>query len=385
MNAPVGSLERVPLAGPPIPQVSPGIAYDAHRAAIDQAVATVMNSGTYVLGEQVDQFERAFAAYVGVEHAVGVGNGTDALALALRALGVKPGDSVATVSHTAVATVAAVDMIGAVPVLVDIGAHGYTMDPGHLADTLAKRRVKAVVAVHLYGQPVDLRAIADITRRHGAWLVEDCAQAHGARWHGQRVGSVGDAAAFSFYPTKNLGAFGDGGLLATRDAAVADRARAMRQYGWSSGRISQMPGVNSRLDELHAAILRVRLNHLDGENERRRRIAAIYDRTLIDCPLLLPARVPETESVFHQYVVAAKARDRLRSTLLEYGIGTAIHYPVPAHLQPGYAHAVLGPGGLPNTERAAAQVLSLPMFPQLTDNDAQRVGTALRFACGQTG
>lgn len=375
------SIPAGPLAGPPVPQVSPGIGYDAHRAEIDAAIALVLNSGTYVLGEQVGAFERAFAQYTGVDHAVGVGNGTDAVALALRALGVKRGDKVATVSHTAVATVAALDMIGAQPVLIDISADGYTMDPGHLADTLATQRVAAVVVVHLYGQPANLAAIGEICRRQGAWLVEDCAQAHGALWQGQRVGSIGDASAFSFYPTKNLGGFGDGGLLATRDAQVAERARAMRQYGWNESRVSAMAGVNSRLDELQASILRVRLAHLDRENARRRAIAALYDEMLADCPLHLPPRIAGTEPVFHQYVVASSDRDGLRARLLEYGIGTAIHYPVPAHLQPGYAHSLLGPGGLPNTERAARQVLSLPMFPQLTDADAVRVAVNLRHVC----
>ena len=365
----------------PVPQVSPGAAYLEQRGEIDAAIASVMTSGHYVLGEQVDAFEREFAQYLGVSQAIGVANGTDALALALRALGVKPGDAVATVSHTAVATVAAIAMTGAIPVLVDIGAGGYSMDPSHLADTLSRRRVAAVVVVQLYGQPVALDAIAEITRRHGAWLVEDCAQAHGARWQGQRVGSVGDVAAFSFYPTKNLGAFGDGGMVATRDTALAERVRALRQYGWQSTRVSQMPGVNSRLDELHAAMLRVRLPYLDRDNQRRARIAARYDSALIDSGLRLPPRVTATEPVFHQYVVASIARDRLRAALQAQGVSTAIHYADPAHRQPGYADAILGPGGLPNTERAAAQVLSLPMFPQLTDAQVARVFTVITAVC----
>ncbi len=360
-----------------IPQVSPGAAYLQHRSALDAAIATVMLSGTYMLGEQVDAFERAFAQYLGVAQAVGVANGTDALALALRALGVKPGEGVATVSHTAVATVAAIKMIGATPVLIDIEAAGYSMDPAHLAETLALQRVAAVVVVHLYGQPAQLDAIEAITRRYGAWLVEDCAQAHGAWWGGRRVGSVGDAAAFSFYPTKNLGAFGDGGLVATRDAGVAERVRALRQYGWRHARISEMPGVNSRLDELHAAMLRVRLEHLDRDNTRRVQIAGQYDALLADSELRLPLRVLGTESVFHQYVVASPIRDRLRTALSAQGIGTAVHYAEPAHRQPGYADALQGPGGLPRTEQAAAQVMSLPMFPQLTDAEVVRVGTTL--------
>lgn len=367
----------------PIPQVSPGAAYLQHRTAIDAAISAVMLSGTYVLGEQVAAFERAFAQYLGVPEAIGVANGTDAVALALRALGVKAGDAVATVSHTAVATVAAIRMIGAVPVLIDIEADGYSMDPSHLADTLSVTRVSAVVVVHLYGQPAKLDLIEEIVRRQGAWLVEDCAQAHGALWRGRRVGSVGDAAAFSFYPTKNLGAFGDGGLVATRDAAVAERVRAMRQYGWRGSRVSEMPGVNSRLDELHAAMLRVRLGYLDIDNTRRVQIAASYDTALADTKLFLPPRLAETNPVFHQYVVASAERDRLRAALSAQGIGTAIHYAEPAHKQPGYADSILGPGGLPNTERAAARIFSLPMFPQLTDEQVVRVGAALVALTGK--
>lgn len=364
-------------AATPIPQVSPGSGYLQHRKAIDAAMAAVMQSGNYMLGAQVEAFEQAFAQYLGLPHAVGVANGTDAVALALRALGVKAGDSVATVSHTAVATVAAIRMIGAIPVLVDIEADGYSMDPSHLADTLATRRVSAVVVVHLYGQPAKLDLIEEISRRHGAWLIEDCAQAHGAQWRGRRVGSIGDAAAFSFYPTKNLGAFGDGGLVATRDAVVAERLRAMRQYGWNASRVSQMPGVNSRLDELHAAMLRVRLGYLDSDNARRVQIAGQYDALLADSSLFLPPRSEGTAPVFHQYVVASPHRDQLREALMAQGIGTAVHYALPAHKQPGYSDSLLGPGGLPHTERAAAQVLSLPMFPQLTDDQVARVGTAL--------
>lgn len=370
-------------AGNVIPQVSPGAAYQAHRTEIDAAIANVMASGNYVLGAHVDTFERAFAQYLGLRNAIGVANGTDALALALRALGVKPGDAVATVSHTAVATVAAITMIGAVPVLVDIGRNGYTMDPTHLADTLARRRVAAVVVVHLYGQPADVEAIGEITRAHGAWLVEDCAQAHGARWHGQMVGTFGDAAAFSFYPTKNLGGFGDGGAVACNNDSVADRVRSLRQYGWRPNRISEMPGVNSRLDELQAAILEVRLAHLDQDNNRRIEIAAHYDRVLAHCLLRRPPHIEGTQPVFHQYVVAVPARDRLRETLSATGISTAIHYADPAHRQPGYAHAEQGPGGLPNTERAASQILSLPMFPQLSQSDVERVANAVVRAVRQ--
>jgi dTDP-4-amino-4,6-dideoxygalactose transaminase len=366
-----------------IAQADPGAGYRAHRAAIDAAIARVLDSGSYVLGERVAAFESAFAAHVGVAHGVGVANGTDAVALALRALGVRPGDRVATVSHTAVATVAAIAMAGAVPVLVDIDPVRCTMDPAHLDDALAAQRVAAVVLVHLYGQPADIDAIASVARRHGAWLVEDCAQAHGAAWRGHRVGGFGDAAAFSFYPTKNLGAFGDGGMVTTDDAAVASRVRALRQYGWQDSRDSIVPGVNSRLHELQAAVLGVRLPHLDADNARRVRIADQYDPLLAGTGLVLPPRIDGCAPVFHQYVVRTGARDAWRAALAAAGIGTAIHYPVPVHRQPAYAGTAIGPGGLAHTERAAATVLSLPMYPQLSDAAVARVGAAAQRVAAQ--
>lgn len=364
-----------------IPQVDPRAGYLAHRSAIDAAITRVMASGSYMLGEEVHAFEAAFARHVGVAHAVGVANGTDAIALALRALGVQNGDRVATVAHTAVATVAAVAMAGAVPVLVDIDPVRGTMDPQHLADTLARTPVAAVVVVHLYGQPADLDAIATIARGHGARLVEDCAQAHGATWRDARVGRFGDAAAFSFYPTKNLGAFGDGGLVATDDAAVARRLQALRQYGWDDARIArESGGVNSRLHELQAAILNARLPFLDADNARRVAIADRYDTLLAGLPVERPVRFADSAPVFHQYVLQADGRDGLRQALAAGGVATGVHYPVPVHLQSAWTDVATGPGGLPQTERAARRVLSLPMYPQLADAQVVRVGEALRAA-----
>ncbi|MEI7445059.1 MAG: DegT/DnrJ/EryC1/StrS family aminotransferase [Burkholderiales bacterium] len=369
-----------PAGGSEIAQVDPRAGYLEQRDAIDAAIARVMAAGAYVLGPDVDAFETAFARYLGIGHAVGVANGTDAIALALRALGVAPGDRVATVSHTAVPTVAAIAMTGAVPVWVDVDPIRRTMDPAGLEAALRGPRVAAIVVVHLYGQPADLDAIGALARRHGTPIVEDCAQAHGARWRGRQVGTVGDVAAFSFYPTKNLGAFGDGGLAATDDAALAARLRALRQYGWDAARISGEAGVNSRLHALQAAILGVRLPRLDDDNARRIALADGYDALLADLPLERPRRFADSAPVFHQYAIEVDARDALRDALAARGVATGVHYPVPAHLQPAFRDLPRPPGGLPVTERLASTVLSLPMYPQLGEARMRRVAAAVREA-----
>ena len=373
---------RVALAAEPVLQCDPRAGYRAQRAQIDMAIARVLDGGRYVLGDHVETFEREFAAYLGLGHAVGVANGTDALALALRALGVGPGDRVAVVSHTAVATLAGIAMTGASPVFVDIDPDRCTMDPTRLEAVLRSGGVAAVVVVHLYGQPADLDAIVGLVRHHGVRLVEDCAQAHGATWRGRRVGTFGDVSAFSFYPTKNLGTFGDGGLVATGDADTASRLRAMRQYGWGTDRISRGPGVNSRLDELHAAVLSVRLAHLDADNAARVAIADRYDALFaasagLRSGLARPARFDGAAPVFHQYVVRVSGRDAVRERLARAGIGTAIHYEVPAHRMPAYRAAEIGPGGLVHTDRVVGEILSLPMYPQLALEAVERVAAAL--------
>ena len=305
----------------------------------------MLDSGHFILGEEVDRFESAFARFVGVSHCVGVANGTDALELALRGVGVGPGDGVVTVSHTAVATVMAILRIGAVPIMVDIEAGCYTMDPGRLEHALRTvpegLRAKAVVPVHLYGAMADMPSILSIARESGLKVVEDCAQAHGARLAGRSAGSFGDASAFSFYPTKNLGALGDGGAVATNDAGTADAIRRLRQYGWRERFVSDEPGVNSRLDELQAAILSVGLRHLRADNERRRSIASRYSAALSGAPVLLPHEQPEVWHVFHQYVIEAAERDALRDECARVGVGTAIHYPVPVHEQPALRGGIL--------------------------------------------
>jgi len=367
-----------------IPQTDPKASYIAHRDAIDAAIQRVLESGWYILGREVDAFEAEFAAFAGASHAVGVANGTDALVLALRAVGVGQGDAVVTVSHTAVATVAAVELVGATPVLIDVD-DAYGMDAAALEAVLANDptggRIKAVLPVHLYGQPVNLDAVLDLAARHQLSVIEDCSQAHGATWHGRGVGNFGAVAAFSLYPTKNLGALGDGGIVITNNQAIGASLRALRQYGWQDRYISETAGQNSRLDELQAAILRVKLAHLGEANARRQAIAALYDRTFDELGVERPIRRPGGEHVFHQYVINLDNRDALRKALHAQGIASNVHYPTPIHLQPAYRGRVpLGPGGLPHTERCASRILSLPMFPQLDDVAVERIVSALRIA-----
>jgi dTDP-4-amino-4,6-dideoxygalactose transaminase len=365
-----------------IPQTDPKAGYLAQRREIDAAIARVLEGGRYILGEEVAALERDFAAYIGVPHGVGVGSGTDALVLALRAIGVTPEDYVVTVAHTAVASVAAIELAGARPLLVDIDPATFTLDAAELDRVLASPpgRIAAIIPVHLYGQPADLDAILALARRHGARVIEDCAQSHGARERDGRAGSRGDLAAFSFYPTKNLGALGDGGMVVTADAALAERVRALREYGWRQRYVSDIAGTNSRLDELQAAVLRVKLGRLDADNARRAALAAAYDRGLAGLVLGLPVRRPGASHVFHQYVVRSPARDALRDGLARRGIGTNIHYPVPVHLQPAYrGRLAIGPSGLGESERAAREVLSLPLYPQLGDGALAEVVAALRL------
>ena len=362
-----------------IPQTDPKAAYLEQQAEIDAAIRRQLASGWYILGQEVEGFEAEFAAFLGAGHGIGVANGTDALVLALRGLGIGRGDKVATVAHTAVATVVAVELAGAVPVLVDIDPATYTMDPAALdAAFAAHPDIKAVIPVHLYGQPADLPAIQALARRHGARLIEDCAQAHGAKLDGRMLGTWGDVACFSLYPTKNLGALGDGGVIATADAALAADLKALRQYGWREHYISDLAGMNSRLDELQAAILRVKLTALGRWNARRRAIAAAYDAGLAGSALVLPQVRPGAEPVYHQYAVRSADRDGLKARLKARGVASNIHYPVPVHLQAAYRdRLIIGPAGLPETERAAREVLSLPMYPQLGDDAVAQVIAAV--------
>jgi dTDP-4-amino-4,6-dideoxygalactose transaminase len=362
-------------------QVDPGAAYRAHKGAIDAAIAPVLDSGRFLLDREVAAFQAEFAQWLGAPHAVGCASGTAALALLLRGLGIGPGSAVVTVSHTSIATVAAIEETGAVPVLVDVDAAYFTMDAEDLAAVLERppaMPIRAVIAVHLYGQPADMVAIMHLCARHGVALIEDCSQAHGARVADRRVGTLTEGAAFSFYPTKNLAAIGDAGIVTVRDRELADRIAALRQYGWREGRISREGGINARMDEIQAAVLRVKLAALDQDNHRRQAIAAAYDQALARSSIRPPARRPNAEHVFHQYVVRTRERPRLQSSLRERGIETAVHYPVPVHRQPAYAgRLALGPSGCRTTDEIVPEILSLPMFADMTDTQVDHVVDAL--------
>ena len=365
-------MSHAPLS---IVQANPHASYLAYQQEIDQAIHRVANSGWYILGKEVSAFEEEFAAFIGLPHAIGVGNGTDALELALRACGIGTGDEVITVSHTAVATVAAIELVGATPVFVDIEPGSYLMDPRQIEGAISSR-TRAILPVHLYGRPADLPAILEIARKHSLRIIEDCAQSHGASLSGVKTGAWGDLAAFSFYPTKNLGALGDGGMVVTRDPDLADRVRELREYGWKQRYISDRPGMNSRLDEMQASILSVKLRHLSQDNDRRERLARVYLEALKGSCLRLPSVPAGGVHAWHLFVVAHQDRDALQSFLRERCIGTGVHYPVPVHLQPAYRDRVsLRP--LPNTAKASTQVLSLPLYPELPLESAQRVAEAV--------
>jgi dTDP-4-amino-4,6-dideoxygalactose transaminase len=358
---------------------NPQAQYLAHKAEIDAAILRVLEKGWYILGDEVRAFEAEFANYVGVKHGIGVGSGTEALHIALAACGIGPGDEVITVSHTAVATVAAIELAGATPMLVDIEPDYYTLDPARLEAAISPH-TKAVIPVHLYGQPADLAPILEIARRHSIRVIEDCAQAHGAMYGERRVGAWGDIACFSFYPTKNLGALGDGGMVVSNDSALAERARLLREYGWAERYVSHIPGWNSRLDEVQAAVLRVKLRYLDTDNATRARQAQDYDQALRGTQLTTPKRRLDATHVYHLYVSRCSERDGLQTWLKARGVGAFIHYAVPIHLQPAYQGRLRGRDDLPETERAACQVLSLPIYPELSEMELQRVTeTVLSF------
>jgi dTDP-4-amino-4,6-dideoxygalactose transaminase len=368
-----------------IPQSNPRAGYLAHRHEIDAAIARTLESGSYILGEQVKAFEREFSSYLGVSHCVGVGNGTDALHLALRACGIGQGDVVMTVSHTSVATVAAIELAGAMPLLVDIDLASMTISPDSVGSALQSypeaKRIKAIIAVHLYGHPANMDAINEIARRHKLLVIEDCAQSPGASIDTRKTGTLGEIAAFSFYPTKNLAALGDGGAVVTANPDLAERVRLLREYGWKQRYISSMRGMNSRLDEIQAAILRVKLEWLGRENKQRQLIAQSYDRGLKETGLVLPQTKSNAAHIFHQYVVRSNQRDQLRTYLEEQGIGTSIHYPIPIHLQPAYhdrKRVIINPEDLPVTEKVASQVLSLPMHAYLMEQEVERVCQAIK-------
>ena len=351
---------------------NPGVQYQAYREEIDLAIKRVLESGWYILGDELGNFELEFSDYIGTQHAVGVASGTDALYLSLVACGIGSGDEVITVSHTAVATVAAIELAGAVPVLVDIEPNFYTLNPVCLESALSDK-TKAIIPVHLYGQSASLGDILEFAEKHQLYVIEDCAQAHGAKYQKQKLGTYGDLACFSFYPTKNLGAMGDAGAVVTNNSELAETIGSLREYGWDEKRISVAKGNNSRLDELQAAILRVKLRHLEEGNTARKNIARDYNRGLEGLGFGLPRVNKSNDHVYHLYVIRCRERDKLRQYLRDRGVAAGIHYPIPIHLQPAYLGRLRCAGKLTETEKAAAEILSLPIYPELDQADIELI------------
>lgn len=354
--------------------------YNEMREELDNAIKDVCEKGWFVLGKKLEIFEDAFAGYIGKGvYAVGTGSGTEAIHLALVAAGVGYGDYVVTVPNTAVPTVSAISFAGAVPLFVDIDPQSFNMDPVSLRDVLAKekkrlgKRLKAVVPVHLYGQSADMDPVMEAAREYGLKVIEDACQAHGAEYKGKKAGSIGDYAAFSFYPSKNLGAYGDGGVVLTSDPEEARKLKMLRNYGQEKRYYHSIKGFNSRLDEIQASVLLAKLKYLDGWNARRREIAAYYTLNIKNGCVRTPAELPWAGHVFHLYVVRTPERDRFREHLEQNGVQTVIHYPVPVHLQEAYRELGYPAGGFPEAEKAASEIVSLPIFPQLRKEEADKV------------
>lgn len=353
--------------------------YSTIRHEVDAAIQRVVSRADFVLGEEVASFERDFAAFCGAAQCVGVGSGTAALQLALAACGIGPADEVITTTHTFIATSEAISSVGAKPVFVDIEADGYNIDPYQLEAAITPR-TRAILPVHLYGQPADMAPIMEIARRHDLKVIEDAAQAHGAVYRDRAVGTFGDAACFSFYPGKNLGAYGDAGAVVTSDAAIADRLRLLRNHGRRDKYEHLIEGYCERLDALQAAVLRVKLPHLATWNERRRAHAATYRELLGKLEVALPPAKPDTVPVYHLFVIRTANRDGVQKLLASRGIATGIHYPIPLHLQPAYHQLGYAKGSFPRTERAAAEILSLPMYAELSPEQLARVAEAIAEA-----
>lgn len=354
--------------------------YAAMRSEIDAAIQTVLESGRFILGQQLEQLEREFAAYCGARYAVGVGSGTEALHLALLASGITAGDEVITVTNTAVPTIAAISFAQAVPRFVDIDPDTYLMNIdllGQFLDREIRRngnpRIKAVIPVHLYGQCVDMAPLLALARQYGLRVIEDVAQAHGALYRGQKAGTFGDIGCFSFYPSKNLGAYGDAGMLVTNDAATARNLVLLRNYGQEARYYHVCKGFNSRLDEMQAAILRAKLPHLDDWNDTRRAHASLYRSLLTSAEIHTPTEAAYGKHVYHLYVIRCAARDRLQQYLRDQGVETLIHYPIPVHRQQAYADLHLAEGSFPVAEQAAREILSLPLYPELPASTIQEV------------
>jgi dTDP-4-amino-4,6-dideoxygalactose transaminase len=359
--------------------------YRAHKEEIDAAILGVVASGHYILGPNVKALESEIAAYVGCQHAVGVASGTDALQLALVALGIGPGDEVITSPFTFIATASTISHTGATPVFVDIDPRTFNLVPA-LVEAAVTPRTRAIVPVHLFGQTVEMEPLLAIVRRHDLKVIEDAAQAIGAEESGRRAGSLGDAACFSFYPTKNLGAYGDGGMVTTKDPSLAERIDALRRQGSKKKYHNEMLGFNSRLDEIQAALLRVKLRYLDEWAAGRQRVARRYGELLAGLPVQTPYERPGVRHVYHQYTIRAPRRDDLQAHLKAQGIGTMVYYPVPLHRLPLYAGLGYQEGNLPESEKAAGEVISLPIYPELTEEEIEVVAGAIAgFYAGQPG
>jgi len=352
-------------------------AYLELKEDIDAAVTRVLNSGWYILGPEVESFEMEWASYCGAEHAVGVANGLDALILALRALEVGPGDEVIVPSNTYIATWLAVTEVGAKPVAVEPDSATHNIDPARIAAAITPK-TKVLLPVHLYGQPADLDPILALAREHGLKVVEDAAQAHGARYKGRRIGGLGDIVCWSFYPGKNLGAVGDGGAITTNDSVLAERVRVLRNYGSRQKYLNEVQGSNSRLDPIQAAVLRAKLPYLDTWTDRRRAVAARYNEAFANSNITLPSIPQWADPVWHLYVVRSTERDVFQTRLADAGIGSLIHYPIPPHMQAAYADLGIAPDALPLARQLAGEVLSLPMGPHLSTEEVDFVCQTIR-------
>jgi dTDP-4-amino-4,6-dideoxygalactose transaminase len=362
-----------------IPLVDLQAQYRSIKAEIDPAVLRVLESAQFILGDEVAAFEREFASYSGARECVALNSGTSALHLALLAAGIGPGDEVITVPFTFVATVSAIVYTGATPVFTDIEPVYFTMDPSQIEARITPR-TKAIIPVHLYGQPVDMDPILEIAKRRRLIVIEDAAQSHGAEYRGRRCGSMGDIAAFSFYPGKNLGAYGEGGAAVTNNPEYARMMRVLRDWGQERKYEHRYKGFNYRMDGIQGAILRVKLRHLEAWTEARRTRAALYDRLLADVDVQKPAARPDSRHVYHVYTLRTGDRERTQQMLRERGIATGIHYPIPVHLQEAHRDLGYKAGDFPNAERAAREVMSLPMYPELSDRQVEEVAAAIR-AC----
>lgn len=354
--------------------------YRSIAAELKSQVDATLESGWFVLGERLKRFEEEFAAYLGARYAVGVGSGTDALTLALRAAGVQDNDEVVTVPNTAIPTVSAIRDANAVPLFVDIDPESFTMDPALLEELLKKRAkegksVKAIVPVHLYGQAADMDPIMDLAKEYGLVVIEDACQAHGAKYKDKTVGTIGSVGAFSFYPSKNLGAYGDGGMVVCDDEEIFEKLKLLRNYGQSDRYHSVIEGTNSRLDELQAAVLSVKLKYLDEWTKRRRELAALYDKLLDREKVQIPVEADYSRGVYHLYVIRHPRRDSLQKYLSEKGVSTLIHYPIPLHLQEAYLRLGHAPGAFPIAELAAGVILSLPIYPELSEAQVEEVAS----------